>query len=439
MNSRIENPGRGALPLSLFERRLALRYLRAKRADGGVSLITIISFFGIMLAVMVLIIVMSVMNGYRAKVIDIMTGAQGHIFLYLNGVEVEAIEPLRKQILNVPGITGARTMIFGNAAAMSPLAPDGELALIFGVEPSALQSLEIVKSKITSGDLSSFGVGRNGGNQVVIGAAMARKFGLMVGDDLTFLSFSGGTMTPFGTRPIRKTYQIGAIFKMGFADFDQHFVYMPLSQADLFFKRKGKPDFIEIRVEEPFETPELKQKIRNVSTTPVYVDDWLDKNHSFVSALQIERTMMRMILMLVVLIAALNIISGLVMLVKNKGKDIAILRTMGASKGSVMRVFILVGASIGVVGTALGVTFGVLFAWFIDPIQNFIQWMFALFSPGTILFDETVYGLARLPASVDWKEVAFIALFGFLASVLVTLYPSWRASKLDPVEALRYE
>lgn len=427
------------MPLSLFERQLAARYLRAKRSTGGVSLITIISFFGIMLAVMVLIVVMSVMNGYRAKVIEIMTGAQGHIFIYTSRIELEDIEPIRKRVSDVPGVTGARTMIFGNAAAMSPLAPDGELALVFGIEPDALKSLGVLTTKITSGSLDEFGMGRKGGDLIVIGSAMARKFGLMVGDDLTLLSFSGGTMTPFGTRPVRKTYRIGAIFKMGFADFDQHFIYMPLSQADLFFKRQGKPDFIEIRVEDPFLAPQLKPMIVDAAAMPVYIDDWLDKNRSFVSALQIERTMMRMVLMLVVLIAALNIISGLVMLVKNKGKDIAILRTMGASQGAMMRVFILVGATIGVFGTFFGIVLGVLFAWFIDPIQDFLQWVFGLFSPGGKIFDEEVYGLARLPAIVDWNEVLIIALFGFIASILVTLYPSWRASKLDPVEALRYE
>lgn len=439
MTANVHQPGRGALPLALFERRLASRYLRAKRSSGGLSLITIISFFGIMLAVMVLIIVMSVMNGYRAKVIEIMTGAQGHIFIYTGRLEVEEIEPLRKRVLGVRGVNGARTMIFGNAAAMSPLAPGGELALVFGIEPDALKSLGVLTSKITSGSLDDFGVGRNGGDRVVLGAIMARKFGLMVGDDITFLSFSGGSMTPFGTRPVRKTYRVGAIFKMGFADFDQHFVYMPLSQADLFFKRDGKPDFIEIRVDQPFNTPEMKSMVHQAAGFPIVVDDWLDKNRSFVSALQIERTMMRMILMLVVLIAALNIISGLVMLVKNKGRDIGILRTMGASQGAVMRVFVMVGAAIGVFGTFFGMVFGVVFAWYIGPIQDFLQWIFGLFSPGTLLFDEEVYGLARLPAVVDWHEVMIIALFGFGASILVTIYPSWRASKLDPVEALRYE
>ncbi|PHR60313.1 MAG: lipoprotein-releasing system transmembrane subunit LolC [Robiginitomaculum sp.] len=439
MKPEVDNPGRGALPFSLFERLLAMRYLRAKRAEGGVSLITVISFVGITLAVMALIMVMSVMNGYRAKIIEIMTGAQGHIFVYTSQLEIEEIEPLRKRISLVPGVNGARAMIFGNAAAMSPLAPSGELALIFGIEPEALVSLDVVTSKITSGNLGEFGVGRHGGNQILIGASMARKFGLMVGDDLTLLSFSGGTMTPFGTRPIRKTYRVGAIFQMGFADFDQHFIYMPLSQADLFFKKNGKPDFIELRLDEPFDAPDLKQSVHDAAGFAVLIDDWLDKNRSFVSALQIERTMMRMILLPVVLIAALNIISGLVMLIKNKGRDIAILRTMGASKGAMMRVFIMVGATIGILGTICGVSLGVLFAWYIDPVQDFVQWIFGMFSPGTLLFDEEVYGLARLPALVDWAEIFVIALFGFFASIVVTLYPSWRASRLDPVEALRYE
>lgn len=439
MSNIVDRPGRGAMPFSRFERKLAGRYMRARRAGGGVSLITVISFLGIMLAVMILIVVMSVMNGYRAKILDIMTAAQGHIFVYTTGLEIEDVEHLREQIAKMPEVTGARSMIFGQAAALSRGVQGGDLALVFGVEPSALDSLKIIKDNLVDGSLDGFGDGVNGGDDIIVGQGLAQHFGLMVGDDMTLLSFSGGRMTPFGTQPVRKTYRIGGIFKVGFSDIDQHVVYMPLSQADLFFNKKGMPDFIEVRVKDPYQTPRIQKEIKAIASKPVLTEDWLDKNRAFVAALQIERSMMRMILLLLVFIAALNIISGLVMLIKDKGRDIAILRTMGASKGAIMRVFIMVGASIGSLGTLAGVLGGILFAHYIGPIQDFIQWAFDLFSPGEELFNPEVYGLSRLPALIAWNEVAFIALFGFAASVLVTLYPSWRASRLDPVEALRYE
>lgn len=439
MNEHSSLSRRGAAPFSAFERAIAWRYLRAKKAEGGVSLITTISFIGIMLAVAVMIIVMSVMNGYRNKIFEIMMGVQGHIFVQTSSLEPDQIEPLRKRLAKVPHVRSARAMVAGQAAALSNRGGEAALAVVFGIKPGDLRQIPLVAGKLIEGDLDQFGEGRNGGNAIVIGAQMARKFDVSVGDDLKLLSFSSSTMTPFGSMPRGKLYRIGAIFEMGLADYDGAFIYMPLTQAEVFFSRKGLPDYIEIRVDDPFNTLPIRLDLAEAAAVPVLIDDWKDRNRTYVTALKVERTLMRMILMLIIAIAVMNIISGLVMLVKNKSRDIAILRTMGASRGSAMRIFIMAGAAIGGFGTLAGLILGILFAVYIDPIQDVIQWVFAIFNPGERLFDAQVYELSRLPAQVEWSEVLSIAAFGFVMSILVTLPPSWRASRLDPVEALRYE
>ncbi len=430
---------RGAAPFSAFERSIAWRYLRAKRAEGGASLITTISFIGIMLAVAVMIIVMSVMSGYRDKIFDILMGTQGHIYVYTSQLEPEQIEPLRQRLAGVPGVVSARSMVAGQAAATSNQGGDANLAIVLGLKPDALRNTPLIVEKLQGGSLESFGEGRNGGNEIVIGAAMARNFGVDVGDDLKLLSFSSSNITPFGSTPRSKLYRIGAIFEIGHAEFDGTFAYMPLEQAMVFFSRDNTPDYVEIRVEDPFDTLPMRLDLAEAAGVSIMMDDWKDKNRSYATALKVERMMMRMILLLIISIAAMNIISGLVMLVKNKGRDIAILRTMGASRSSAMRIFIMAGAAIGGFGTLAGLVLGILFVIFIDPIQDGIQSVFAIFNPGERLFDAQVYDLARLPAKLEWGEIAIIAGFGFAMSILVTLPPSWRASRLDPVEALRYE
>lgn len=430
---------RGAAPFSAFERAIAWRYLRAKRAQGGASLITTISFIGIMLAVAVMIIVMSVMGGYRDKIFEIFMGTQGHIYIYTSTLDVEQVEPLRQRLAGVPGVVSARSMVAGQAATMSNQGGDGSLALVFGLEPADLLSNTSITDKIVEGGLDTFGEGRFGGNEIVVGADLAKKFGVSVGDDLKLFSFSSTNITPFGSTPRSKLYSVGAVFEIGHAEIDSSFVFMPLEQAKVFFSRGDLPDYIEIRVQDPFNTLPMRLDLAEAAGVPIYMDDWKDRNRSYVTALKIERMMMRMILLLIISIAAMNIISGLVMLVKNKGRDIAILRTMGASRSSTMRVFIMAGAAIGGFGTLAGLILGILFVVFIDPIQDGIQWAFAIFNPGERLFDAQVYALARLPAKLEWSEIVIIAAFGFAMSVLVTLPPSWRASRLDPVEALRYE
>jgi lipoprotein-releasing system permease protein len=267
----------------------------------------------------------------------------------------------------------------------------------------------------------------------VVGARLAEQLGVKVGDDITLISPSGGA-TAFGGTPVQKSYVVGATFTAGMSQYDQAYIFMPLEQAQLFFGREGTVDAIEVRVADPDKAAALKPAIFRAAGPTALVADWTQRDASYWGALKVERNVMRLILMLIVAIAALNIISGLTMLVKNKGRDIAILRTIGAGQGAVLRIFFLAGSTIGVLGTAAGLALGALVSIYIDPIQSFVEWV-----TGQAVFSSDVYFLSRLPAKVDWVEVTIIVGFSLAMSMICTLPPAWRASRLDPVEALRYE
>ncbi|MBS0362289.1 MAG: FtsX-like permease family protein, partial [Proteobacteria bacterium] len=296
-----------------------------------------------------------------------------------------------------------------------------------------LANMKIVAGNITKGMIGAFGQGDYGGDRVVMGARLAEQLGLHVGDNVTLISPSGGG-TAFGDTPIKKPYEIVALFSAGMSQYDQAYIFMPLQQAQLFFGREGAVDAIEIRVADPDKAPAMKAAISRAAGPAGLVNDWTQRDASYWGALKVERNVMRLILMLLVVIAALNIISSLVMLVKNKGRDIAILRTMGAGQGAILRIFVMAGGSIGALGTAAGLALGALVSVYITPIQNVLE-----FVTGQSLFSSDVYFLNHLPAKVDWLEVSIIVGFSLAASLLCTLPPAWRASRLDPVEALRYE
>ncbi|HET6969508.1 MAG TPA: lipoprotein-releasing ABC transporter permease subunit [Phenylobacterium sp.] len=423
--------GGRAPPFGLWERTLAARYLRAKRTQGGVALISIISFFGIMLAVAVLIGTMSVMNGFRAELLGRILGFQGHLFVtggVLDGAERDLAV---QRILKVPGVIQAQPIVEAQALALGPSQITG--AIVRGVKPADLAATALVAKNLTHGSLKGFGAGDYGGDEVVVGQRLAEQLGVKVGDTLTLVSPTGGA-TAFGGTPLQKAYTVAATFSVGMSQYDQAYIYMPLPQAQLFFGREDTADAIEIKVAKPDEAPRMKAAIARAAGPAAVVNDWTQRDASFWGALNVERTTMRLILGMLIVIAALNIISGLVMLVKNKTRDIAILRTMGAGQGAVLRIFFMAGASIGGLGTIAGVLLGTMFALYIDPIQSFVEW-----ATGTPVFASDVYYLSRIPAKVDWAEVAGIAVFALAMSCLWTLPPAWRASRLDPVEALRYE
>ena len=411
---------------------LAGRYLRAKRSEGGVALISIISFTGITLAVAVLIIVMSVMNGFRSELLGKILGFNGHLFVTGGLLEnTPARDAAVARIVKVPGVTQAAPVVEAQAIALGPTQITG--AIVRGLSAHDLAATRIVSGHLTHGSLAGFGQGDYGGDEVVVGARLAEQVGVKPGDTISLISPSGGA-TAFGATPQQKAYTVVALFSAGMSQFDQGYIFMPLTQAQLFFGRENGADAIEIKVAEPDKAPRLKAAIQRAAGPTALVADWTQRDSSFWGALKVERNVMRLILMLLVLIAALNIISGLVMLVKNKTRDIAILRTMGAGQGSIMRIFFMAGGSIGALGTLAGLAVGSLVSLYIDPIQAVVEKV-----TGASVFSSDVYFLSRLPAKVDWLEVAIITGFSLAISLVCTLPPAWRASRLDPVEALRYE
>ena len=420
-----------ARPFGLWERMLASRYLRAKRSQGGVALISLISFVGIALAVAVLIIVMSVMNGFRTELLSRILGFNGHIYVTGGILDTPERDAAVRRIRKLPEVIQVAPVIEAQAIAMGPNQITG--AMVRGLNPEDLRTTRIVSGNITHGTLRGFGAGEYGGDVVVVGQRLAEAVGVKAGDPITLISPSGGA-TAFGGTPLQKTYTVGATFTAGMSQYDQAYIFMPLTQAQLFFGRDGTVDAIEVRLRNPDEAMKLKPAVNRAAGPSALVTDWTQRDSSYWGALKVERNVMRLILMMLVVIAAMNIISGLVMLVKNKSRDIAILRTIGAGQGAILRIFFMAGAAIGALGTLAGLTLGVLVSVYIDPIQSFVEW-----ATGQAVFSSDVYFLSRLPAKVDWVEVAVIVAFSLGMSMVWTLPPAWRASRLDPVEALRYE
>ncbi|MCG8443213.1 MAG: ABC transporter permease, partial [Caulobacterales bacterium] len=334
----------GAPPFGRYERMIAWRYLRARRAHGGVALISIISFFGIMLAVAVLIIVMSVMNGFRDTLLSTILGVEAHAYVFASDLAPETVEEIAERVERAPGVTRVAPVIQGQAMTSANDLVSG--AVVYGMRKEDLEEVTLVAGSITdpagrgSGSLERFGEGRNGGDQIVIGRGLANSLGLRVGDRVTLIAPSGA-VTAFGTTPRRKAYEIAATFFVGNTNYDSQIAFLPLDQAQLFFNRGEGVDHLEVRVQDPDNIDKVIGGIRTAAAPFARVNDWRDRQGAFFNALKVERFMMRLILMLLVVIAALNIISGLVMLAKNKSRDIAILRTIGATKGGILRVFFL--------------------------------------------------------------------------------------------------
>jgi len=411
-------------PFSGFEWLVAGRYLRAKRAESFISVISGFSLIGIALGVATLIIVMSVMNGFRSQLLGRILGLNGHAIVQTFG-GVDDYDAVAMRVRGVQGVTSAFPIVEGQVLVNTEAASMG--ALVRGIKSDDLRALTAVSSKLTPGAMDGF----DDGDSVILGVRLAQRLGLFPGMTVTLIA-PKGEATPFGSTPRIKTYRVGGTFEVGMSEYDQSFIFMPLMEAQLFFGLEGKVSGILVMVTNPDQVALWRAPLEQAAGTTV--SDWQQMNLSLFDALQVERNVMFLILTLIILVAAMNIISGLIMLVKDKGGDIAILRTMGATSGSVMRVFFIAGASIGVVGTVFGVLIGVLFCANIEGIRQFLMRM-----TGTTIFDPTIYFLSQMPAEVDpWEVIAVVAMALGL-SFLATLYPSWRASRLDPVEALRYE
>ena len=417
----------GTHPFAPFEWMLSLRYLRARRKEGFISVIAGFSFLGIMLGVATLIIVMAVMNGFRQELLDKILGLNGDLLIQPIESPLTDWKDVSDRVSKVEGVRLAAPIVEGQALASSPFNASG--ILVRGIRGADLEKLGSIARNIKQGTLDGF----DGGQGVAIGSRLANQLSVRVGDNLTLVA-PRGAVTPMGTTPRIKAYKVAAIFEIGMSEYDAAFVFMPLPEAQAYFNHNGDVTAIEVYTDNPDHIDDFRKLVTDAAARPIYMIDWRQRNSTFFNALQVERNVMFLILTLIVLVAALNIVSGLIMLVKDKGSDIAILRTMGATQGAIMRVFLITGSSIGVVGTVAGFLLGTVVCLNIDSIRRFLSWL-----TNTDLFSSELYFLSKLPADMDFKETTAVLVMALGLSLLATLYPSWRAARLDPVEALRYE
>jgi len=414
-------------PFAPFEWMLSLRYLRSRRKEGFISVIAGFSFLGIMLGVATLIIVMAVMNGFRTELLDKILGLNGHLLIQPLESPLTDWEAVSDRVSQIPGIRLAAPIVEGQALASSPFSSAG--VLVRGMRARDLVKLGSIDRNIKQGTLEGFDEGQG----VAIGRRLADQLSLRAGDNVTLVA-PRGAVTPMGTTPRIKSYKIAAVFEIGMSEYDASLVYMPLTESQAYFNRAGDVTAIEVYIDNPDRVDRFKEPITSAAARHIFMIDWHQRNATFFNALQVERNVMFIILSLIVLVAAFNIVSGLTMLVKDKGSDIGILRTMGATQGSIMRVFMITGASIGVNGTLIGFLLAVVVCLNIESIRRFLSWL-----TNTDLFSPELYFLSRLPAELDWGETSAVVVMALALSFLATLYPAWRAARLDPVEALRYE
>ena len=415
-------------PFAAFEWVLAGRYLRARRKETFISVITGFSFLGIMLGVATLIVVMAVMNGFRSELLDKILGINGHLVLQAVESPLTDYRDVADRVSAVDGVTAAIPLVEGQALASGP-AGTGSGVLVRGVRSADLGRIRGVSGTVREGSLADFDTA--GG--VAVGARLAQNLGLLVGDKLILVS-PRGAVTPMGVSPRVKGYPVNAIFEIGMSEYDATFVFMPLTEAQAYFNQPDQAGAVEVYLDDPDNVAEMRQEVEAAAGRPIYSTDWRQRNVTFFSALEIERNVMFLILTMIVLVAALNIISGLTMLVKDKGRDIAILRTMGATRGTILRIFFITGASIGTVGTFAGLALGTFIALNVENIRQFVAWLLQ-----TNVFSPELYYLSRLPAEIDIGETASVVAMAIALSYLATIFPAWRAARLDPVEALRYE
>lgn len=421
-------------PFGTIERRIATRYLRAKKSQGGVGLIAAISFVCIMLAIAAMIIIMSIMNGFRDEVIRLTIGSEGHIYAELADPNVTPMDmkAIEDRLNALPGVEEA----FQYTQHFTGVQANGVFGLgqVIGIRAENLNKFELISSNITQGSLERFGLGTGSDHQIAMGSRLAANLGLTVGDKITVYSPRTRT-TVTGPQPIRKNYTVGAIFSVGLLQTDLSYIYMDFEQATILFEGGEITGQIQLRLDSPDKVDAMEPVVYDAIQAPAFLQTWRDKNAATATALRTEQIAMRFIFMIVVIIAAFPVLASMIMLVKNKSKDIAILRTIGVTQGGILRIFLMSGAMIGILGTLAGLIFGTLFCLNIGLVQSAIEGI-----TGQPLFPEDVYQLAGgIPVKIVWGEVFGVAFWGFMISALATLVPALSASKIDPVDALRYE
>ncbi len=410
---------------SRFERLIAYRYLRSPRQEGFISVIAGFSFLGIALGVATLIIVMSVMNGFREELLTRIIGMRGHIVVHGIQAPIKDYKPMTDLVRQIPGVEAAYSVV--ERQAIITFKSQARGVSVHGIDQADLKQRSIIATNIKAGSLEDFKE-----DSLLIGSRLAEQMHLCVGDKLIMLT-PEGNVTAFGTVPRQKSFIIKGVFEVGMHDYDKNVVFMPLDTSQSLFKLPDQISHIEIFSKHLELASQLTYVVQKTLGNHVQALDWQHGDNQIFHAVQVERNVMFLILTLIILIASFNIVSSLIMLVKDKTKDIAILRTMGAGRYSMMRIFFLTGATIGVVGTLSGVALGLCFSLNIESIRQFLQGL-----TGTELFSEEIYFLSQLPAKVDWSEVVTVIVMALFLAFLATLYPAWRAAKLDPVEALRF-
>ncbi len=411
-----------------FERAVAGRYLRARKGERFVSVIAIFSLVGIALGVATLIIVMSVMNGFKADLLSRILGLNGDLSIYGAGAPIGDYQAIAARVRQVPHVTSAAPIIEGpvllNAGSYSAA------GLVHGMAAADLKALHAISDNIQTGTLDAFG----GDDAVVIGATLATRANLAIGSRLTLIS-PNGAATAFGTVPRVRAYRVVAVFDAGVNDYNASYVFLPMQAAQVYFQMPDTVSLIQVMTRNAEDVSAVTPQIRQaLSGDRLSVLDWTQSNNAFFGAVQVEQNVMFLILTLIILVAAFNVISSLIMMVKDKTRDIAVMRTLGAGRGAIMRIFLMCGASVGITGTVVGTVIGIVFCSNIERIKNLVQSI-----TGANLFNPEVYYLEHLPAKLEWGQVSQVIVMALVLSLLATLYPSWRAARTDPVEALRHE
>jgi len=421
------NKPTGTHPFAPFEWMLSLRYLRPRRQEGFISVNAGFSFLGIMLGVATLIVVMAVLNGFRKELLDKILGLNGHLLIQPLESALTDWEALSERIGRLPGVRLAAPIVEGQALASSPGASSG--VLVRGVRADDLEGLPSVAGNIRAGTLAGFDAGQG----VAIGKRLADQLSLKAGDGITLVA-PKGPITIIGWMPRIKTYKVAAIFEIGMSIFDSGVVFMPLAESQAYFNRADDVTAIEAYVDKPDQIDRYRRLVGEAAGRPIFMIDWRQRNSTFFGALLVQRNVMFLIVTIIVIVAAFNITSSLIMLVKDKGRDIGILRTIGTTQGAVMRVFVIIGTTIGAAGTMIGLFVGAVISLNVESIRQALSWL-----TGINVFPKELYFLSQLPAEMDAGETTAVVAMALTLSLLATLYPSWRAARLDPVEALRYE